>query len=74
MKTKRKKDLIRKYLEIKGRKHQTAEELFADVMTHTKGRIIPQLLKVDIKQIQDLKQFTLPAQMPKIKRQEKYYN
>jgi len=73
------KGILKAYLEMKGKHHTKYQDLFAEIMTETKGNIVGELDKAGMKDIRELQQFTFPSQLPKIKKKmrepspDKYY-
>ena len=60
---------LKAYLEMKGKHHINANELFAEILIETKGKIPQELIDNGIQNIKQLEQFLLPTQLKKIRDQ-----
>lgn len=58
-------EMLRKYLEVKGKHHIDINLFFSEIMNETKGRILQDLVDNGLKDFRELKQFLLPNQIKK---------
>ena len=62
-------ELLRRYLEMKGKHHTNLGDFFAEILTETKGKALQQLMNNGFKDIRELKQFLFPSQIKEIKKE-----
>ena len=65
------KEILKGYLEMKGKHHTDINLFFCEIMNETKGNILQELIDNGIEDFRQLEQFLLPNQLNLIKEEEK---
>jgi hypothetical protein len=60
-------EMLKKYLEMKGKHHTDINEFFCEIMNETKGKILQELVNNGLKDFRELKHFLFHSQLNKIK-------